>query len=164
MSVKYDKKGISLIALVLTIVVTIILATVTIVAVGDAITDTNKSEFAKEVYSIQSLVKQYNFKENKFPVVSQFVVDLSTLDSVGKEQFSSEPEYLTGSVTLYYIDLYEAGVENTTRGLKKDSDNTDVYLVSEATGKVYYLKGEKIGDNVYYTLNEELKSLVGLGK
>jgi type II secretory pathway pseudopilin PulG len=164
MNVKYNKKGISLIALVLTIVITIILASVTIVSVGDIINDTKKSEFAKELYSIQNLVKQYNFKENKFPVNSQTVVDLSTLDSIGKEQFSTEPGYSTGSVTLYYIDLYEAGVENTTRGLKKNSDSTDVYLLSETTGKVYYLKGEKVSNNVYYTLNAELKSLVGLGK
>lgn len=155
------RKGISLIALVVTIAITVILASVIVIQSGDIINKTTKSSFAKEIYTIQNLVKQYNFRNGKYPVSGDLDLNLSDIDPNFAEQFSSEPGYSNGTIKLQYIDLYEADIETTTRGTKEGSDETDVYVVSENTGIVYYLKGELIGGNIYYTLNQELKSLIG---
>ncbi len=155
------RKGISLIVLVVTIAITILLASVIVIQAGDIVDKTKKSSFAKEIYTIQNLVKQYNFRNGKYPVTEEINLSINDIDPNFADQFSAEPGYSSGNINLKYIDLYEADVETTTRGTKEDSDETDVYVVSENTGIVYYLKGELIHGYVYYTLNQELRSLIG---
>lgn len=155
------KKGITLLALTLTIAVILILASTIVLSSNDIIAKTKKSEFAKEVYTIQTLVKQYKFKNNVYPIDGSIEITLSEFDQNSVSQFSNEPTYSTGKITLEYIDLYEADVENTVRGNKKSGNQKDVYLVSNDTGRVYYLNGQKISGTVYYTLTDELKELIG---
>ncbi len=158
------KKGISLVALVCTMAVTLILLVTIGVSFNNIYQSTKKKEFANEIYSIQKLVEQYNFRNNKYPILNSSIeVDLSTLD-LGANQFLAETRDLTATITLRPLDLYEAGVQETNRGQQKDGDIKDIYLVSEKTGNVYYLKGEEIGNKIYYALNDELKKEIGLLK
>ena len=72
-------------------------------------------------------------------------------------QFSGET--ITNNVIeLYEIDLNEIGIENTEYG--NNTEGTDKYVVSQETGRVYYLKGVKFGSNKYYTLTEDLMKIV----
>ena len=80
------------------------------------------------------------------------------------DQFDKEGVKEGDKVELYTIDLNKIGAENITRGIKKDNNLKDVYAFSEKTGIVYYIKGYKVGKNVYYTLTDELKGQIGYGK
>lgn len=155
------KNGITLLTLVITIVVILILASVIVFESNDIIGKTRKSEFAKEIYTIQNLVKQYKFKNNSYPISGNVNISLNDLDPDYVSQFSNEPNYSSGNIILSTLDLYEADVENTVRGNKKNSNEKDIYLVSESTGIVYYLAGQTISGNVYYTLTDELKDIIG---
>lgn len=159
-----NKKGISLVALICTIAITLMLVVTIGISFNNIYQSTLKKEFANEIYSIQKLVDQYYFKNNKYPTLAGSVdIDLSSLE-YGADQFVAETRLLTETITLKPLDLYEAGVQETNRGQGRDDDNKDIYLVSEKTGVVYYLKGEEIGNKTYYALNDELKREIGLIK
>lgn len=132
-----EKKGISLAALVCTIAVAVIILSAVTVSYSNIINTTKKREFANEIYTIQKMVEEYYFKNNKYPIS----------DSATNE-----------------IDLYELGVNEVKRGLKKDGEENDIYVVDETTGKVTYKKGEKIGGKIYNSLEDydnELKKELG---
>ncbi len=159
---KYNKKGITLAVLIVTIIITMLLVSAIVVSYSSIKNSTKKKEFAKEIYSIQQLVDAYKFKNEKYPVNTNITFSIATLENEDKIQFINEPGYSSNEVIFKIIDLYEAGIESTTRGMQKNSNTNDIYVVSENTGKVFYLKGEEIGDRVYYTLSDDLKKEIGL--
>lgn len=159
------KSGISLIVLVLTIAIMLILSTVITVSAGNIVENVKKEQFAKEIYEVQNVVDKYKFENNDYPYIynenEKKQITINIQDSI--EQFQDE-EIIDNFVTLYQINLPEAGIENLSRGVEKEGEVKDVYAFSSKTGKIYYIKGIKIGDEVYYTLTEDLKKLLGLGK
>lgn len=142
------KNGINLIALVCITFVLLILSGTIIVSFNNVFNSTREKEFANEIYSIQKLVDQYYFKNRVYPVKGEEVsfIDSENNTIVGKE-----------------IDLYEADVNESKRGKRRNSDSKDIYIIS-ADGVVYYMKGEEIGDNIYYKLTNDLKKKIGLLK
>lgn len=159
---KSKKDGISLLVLVITIVVTIILASTIVISYNAITTSTLKKEFAKEIYTIQKQVEQYKFMNNIYPLGEDITIDLSTINESNKIEFKDENGYESGKIILKKIDLYEAGVESVKRGVAKDGDTADVYAYSTVTGKAYYIKGVKISKVMYYSLTDELRKQIGL--
>lgn len=161
--VKNNKKAISIVALVCIIFIMLILVSTITVSFNNIYISTKKKEFANEIYSIQKLVDQYYFRNNKYPILdNQVKIDLAMLKKEEATQFEEETDDLEDEVFFSELNLYEAGADSVKRGQKSDSDFDDIYIVSETTGKVYYKKGQKIGNNVYYTLTSELKKQLGL--
>jgi len=157
----FKKRGISLIALVATIIVALIILSTVIFAFESIVNNTKKSEFAKEAYTVKKLVLNYEFMNSKYPTKDQITVDLTTLNETSKNQFSDEPGYATGSIILGTVNLSQAGVDNIVRGTTKYGDN-DIYAFSVTTKKIYYLMGELIGNDIYYTLTDELYKLIDI--
>ena len=162
------KKGISMIALLITIAVFLILLTVIIISSDKIINNTKKKQFAREIYEVQNLVDKYKYEKEEYPYT---ILDDNTKESMSiditddlTDQFDKEGVKEGDKVELYTIDLNKIGAENITRGIKKDNNLKDVYAFSEKTGIVYYIKGYKVGKNVYYTLTDELKGQIGYGK
>ena len=143
------RKGITIITLILTALMMVILASVVVVSYNNILVSTQKKEFANEMYTIQKLVDNYKFMNNKYPVKSGEVTPRNLNSSFYGE-----------SGTYSELDLYEAGVEETSKGHKKNS--SDIYVVANNTGTVYYVGGYEIGGNIYYTLTDDLKKSVGL--
>lgn len=160
---KNNKKGITFMVLVITIVFILIITSTLSLSFFNIIDSTNKKEFANEINSIQKLVDQYKFMNNKYPVTDNiFTFNISTLSVDEKVQFSSEEGYDDNEVILNEINLYEAGADEVTRGIRRNDNELDVYVLSETTGRVYYLKGEEYNGVRYYTLTEELKNSLGI--
>lgn len=162
------KKGISMIALLITIAVFLILLTVITISSDKIINNTKKKQFAREIYEVQNLVDKYKYENEEYPYTN---LDDNTKESMSiditddlTDQFDKEGVKEGDKVELYTIDLNKIGAENITRGIKKDNNLKDVYAFSEKTGIVYYIKGYKVGKNVYYTLTDELKGQIGYGK
>ena len=162
------KKGISMIALLITIAVFLILLTVITISSDKIINNTKKKQFAREIYEVQNLVDKYKYEKEEYPYT---ILDDNTNESISiditddlTDQFDKEGVKEGDKVELYTIDLNKIGAENITRGIKKDNNLKDVYAFSEKTGIVYYIKGYKVGKNVYYTLTDELKGQIGYGK
>ena len=155
------KEGISLLAMLVTVIILLILVTTIMVSYDAIKNSTLKKEFAHEIYAVQKLVDEYKFKYNKYPVKEIKNVSLTNVEQTSKEQFSTEPSFDTGIIELYELDAYEAGIESLARGVKKDGNENDIYVISQNTGKVYYLKGVVIDGKIYYALNDELKKEIG---
>lgn len=154
------KKGISLATLSIVVLLMIILATTITTTGAFVLNNSKKVKFASEIALVQEMVDEYASKKlDEYPTSSVVVVDLSNVSSNAIAEFSEEIEN-KNEITLYEIDFSLLGKTDLTYGNKQNDDETDVYAVSKKTGKVYYVKGVKIGKNVYYTLNDELKSSI----
>lgn len=154
------KKGIAMATLVVIISVMLILLSV-ITITGINISNTSrKIAFASEIKMLQDSVDGYITKNlGEYPVSEFVTIDLSLASDDVKKQFEDNgEEILDSKVVLSKIDYTKLDLISLTRGTSDTTD--DIYVVSTRTGKVYYAKGLKIGNNTYYTLTDELKSLI----
>lgn len=154
------KKGITLAILSIVILLMIILIT-TITTTGTmAINNSRKMKFASELALVQELADEYaNNNEGEYPVSSSLEIDLSNVTSSSINQFNDEVKNVS-KIILYQIDFSILGKTDLIYGNKAKGDLTDVYAVSKETGKVYYIKGLKIGKVTYYTLTDDLKDSI----
>ncbi len=154
------KKGVSLIALLSTVIVLGIITSVVIVSGYDIITETEKKEFATEVLSLQKMIKERIITTGEEKIIGEKVVldgdsNLPVNIQGLLDEMQLEPNVQAGQKELYTIKLENLGIENLRRG-NKNQGQDDVYLYSKVTGKVYYKNGEKIGGNFYYTYSNDL--------
>lgn len=160
---KKSKKGVSLIILVVVIIIMGTLVGMVTISTKGMMEETNAREFASELKQLEYLVKQSKKLDDN--VVLDFVphvLTVSTLTAEQKEQMSEEIVSGVTSITLYELDFNVLDVNDTTYGKKENGDTNDVYVVSNTTGNVYYLKGFKWEDKTYYTLTNELNELLGI--
>ena len=157
------KKGITFISILATIVVIMILIGAVVISANNLIPETIDKKFANEIYTIQKKVEEYNFKNSTYPVED---VNINyTIPDGYQEQFNGET-IQNSTVVLKPINLAKADIEDSYYGNKQDGED-DIYVVSETTGKVYYLKGYKGNSKdtkgkVYYTLTSDLSKLIGI--
>jgi hypothetical protein len=119
------------------------------------------ANFATEISTIQDAVDAYlSSNPNDYPILNSVNVNLTNVSQTNRLQFTNNGDIITNnSINLYEIDYNKINYTNLQYGTKKN-DNTDVYLMSASTSKVYYIKGFKSGENVYYTFNDELKKVI----
>ena len=149
------KKGVTMVTLVVLAVVLLILVSLTTVAIMRNLENTQKMEFTMELNVIKSEIDTFKDKNGTYPITAE-VMDISNISDSMKDKFYDE--FANNNSSLSVIDLSKLNIKNLKYGLGSSLD--DKYLVSNITGKVYYLKGVKIGDETYYCANEELTSLI----
>ncbi len=147
------KHGISLVSLMVTIVIMVILASSVTISAFSSINNSRKITFATEISLIQEAIANYYIKNNSLPISEK--VEKNILGN--EEQFKNE-KIQEGIVILYKIDLQKLGNFDLVYGKEKSKD--DIYAVSKDTNIVYYVAGISIGENVYYTLTDELKNTI----
>lgn len=158
-----NKRGVSFIALVIIVIVMGILVGITTLSTKGLLQETDAREFASELKQIEYLVSQSKtLNDNKNLNFEARVLSLSNLTSEQKEQMSAEITSGATQITLYEIDFYDIDANDTIYGKKENDDANDVYVVSNTTGKVYYLKGFAWSGKMYYTLTDELKELLSI--
>jgi len=153
------KKGITLLALVATmVIISILLTTVTISGIA-TVNNAKKMTFGSEISLIQESVDAYNAKNNgEFPISNSIQLDISGVTANSKSQFDGET--ITGNkVVVYEVDYKILGITSLKYGLGKNGPE-DMYVVSKDTKKIYYAKGIPVGNKTYYTLTDDLKSLI----
>lgn len=155
------KQGITIALLVGTVVILLIIVSAITVSYANIKDTTNKREFAKEIYTIGTLLEKYRFEKGTYPEKGEFTLDLNSINGNSRDQFATEPSYASNTILLSKLDLASMDVETVNRGMEKEG-NTDIYAVSKSTGNIYYIQGEKIGNTVYYTLTDELKGLIAV--
>ena len=161
-----NKYGITMIALIITIMVALILISAGIVTVSNSISDATLTAFAEDLNTVQDQINLYYLQNNSFPTNS---VDEEALSQgqvknlvTDQETFVNELE-LNGELNeddnlgaFYKIDLSKINIENTVRGTQKEGDESDIYVVSAITMKVYYIKGLVMGKEIYYSLTPKI--------
>ena len=138
------------------IVVILILSSVIAVSSYNSIQNSRKLMFAVEIASIQEEVTKYHDDSlnNEYPTNnSKYTLDLSSVTNSSLDQFSGEPK-TDNQVELYEVDFSFLGITDTKYGKKKI--DSDVYVLSKETGRVYYVQGVKANNKTYYTLTNDL--------
>lgn len=146
------KRGISLISLVIVIIVMVIIAGIIVVSGFSSIQTTKINTFALEILNIQDSVSDYYFRYEKYPLARDYTLNISNIESESLYQFDEET-IIDNVMSFKVVDLSLLGINDTEFG--KDEGN-DVYVLSEKTGKVYYINGIEYDGTVYYTLTDEL--------
>ncbi|MDD2376659.1 MAG: type II secretion system protein [Clostridia bacterium] len=153
------KKGITLLALVATIVImSILLTTVTISGIA-TVNNAKKMNFASEASLLQESVEAYSTKNNgEFPIGDSIQLNITGVTPDSLMQFDGEV-IIDNKVVLYELDYELLGITSLKYGLGQNGPE-DIYVVSKDTNRVYYAKGIPVGNVTYYTLTDELKSLI----
>lgn len=138
------KKGITIITLIIMVVVMIILTTTVTITGVQALNNSKKLKFASELVFMQETIDNYSKENSGYLPITGSEITNSNLP---------EGQY-------YEIDTSLLGIIETTYGRKLNNDTNDIYVISKADNKVYYLKGLKIGNKVYFTLDDELKNII----
>lgn len=155
-----QRKGISLASVVITTVVIMLLTTTITISVKKILENSDKISFASEIDTLQTSINSYYLAEKEYPTLGEnIVIDITKIDE--KNIFKDE-NIVDGKVILNKIDYDKINYVSLKYGISLDEG--DIYAISEITGKVYYVKGIKIGNTTYFTLTEELEKLLSKGK
>ena len=155
------KKGITLIMLTITMVILLILLSTVTITGFNTYNNNQKLSFATEINMIQMMVDTYKTKNDGiYPTNAEFELNIAGVTESAKVQFANET-MTNNKINLKKIDYDKLGVSSLKYG-NGSGGEVDSYLVSEKTGIVYYAKGVKIGSNTYYTLTDELKTMVSV--
>ena len=171
-----NKKGISIIVLLITVVLIVILTSMITIEVGNSIRDARKVSFANELTKIEDSLELYYTQNGTFPVLEEngknveYVYNEIELSSKTSEKIALNPEFLTefkeelvnnldltegesivSDTVFYKIDLAKLGILNTRLGTGKDGEN-DIFVMAYPSLNVYYIKGVKVEDSRYFSL------------
>lgn len=155
---QYTKnRGMTLIALVVSIIISLILLSVTIVVIKNSMDNATLTSFGNEINDIQDATASYYVLKNELPKKDDKTVisKAELIDLVGTTNAASFTEELSlngdTDVNEYYqLDLYKLESKNSTKGLEAGGTN-DIYVISYPSINVYYLKGVKVKNKMYYS-------------
>ncbi len=151
------RKGVSLLAIVISVAIILAISGTAIFEYRQIVIKARKRELATDFYLMSKAIKDYEFINSKLPVTDKITISIP----VGYEaQFKDEPDLDgDGRIELKYVDYNKLNTEELVRGMQKNG--TDFrYAMSEWTDRLYYLKGENIEGNIYYTLTNDLSELL----
>ena len=154
-----SKKGISLIALVITLIIMMILASVALYTSADATNNAKLTSFTEDLTNMEDLVSEYYLTNNELPIVSgvSYVkADVLGLCTNGVETLSEEiTTNGDNSAVFFKLDLAKLPIESSSRGMEQEG-STDIYLISSQNFNVYYLQGEEIANQYYFSFTKDL--------
>ena len=152
--------GISLIALLLTIITILILVSAVVIMVGSNMDSSRLSRFVDEISQIQDAVDSQYIMNNSIPTSSEKLsVDEVTdlIESRYRTDFEEEINLNSDNTSEFYkVDLNLIEIDN----LNLADNNSREYIVSYPNLNVYSLKPIKIDDVVYFSITSKLDNIV----
>ncbi len=153
------KQGITVSVLVITIIVLTILAGAITVSTLSTVNYSKLSSWVSEISYIQEVVEEQNNVSSNMDYTMQ-QIELSISSNVSDEQFEGEDISEDNKLILKTLDLGKLKITNTVYG--NLDTTTDVYAISEKTGRVYYVQGIEIDGQMYYSLTDSLRQRFNL--
>lgn len=151
-------KGITLISLIITILVMLIIATVTVIGITNLVDTGKKTAFATDLKNVEEAVALYYNDNGSFPTTTVYTLNgLKTLSAAAATKLEQEiAENDDTSGTFSEVNMSELNITGGTRGKKADGDGSDIFVISSENMRVYYPKGRKIGGETYFSLTANL--------
>ncbi|MEG0074211.1 MAG: hypothetical protein RR751_06945 [Clostridia bacterium] len=152
-----NKKGISLIILVITIIVLAILVVSVIGGATLAVNNAKMVTFADELAAIEENILSTITLGAELPLENAQYTKAQLLSLASRQQdLSSEINTNTDNNSKFRIvDLKKLGANKATYGSRKNG-TSDIYAVSLSTYNVYYVEGLKVGADRYHSLTKKL--------
>lgn len=117
------------------------------------------SMYAMELLNIQNSVDEYYYKYDKYPAYTNILLNVSDIELGDLYQFEDET-IEDETISFKSIDFNLIGINDLRYGTSNQT--RDIYVLSENTGKVYYLLGVEYNGKIHYTLTEEMYNLAGI--
>lgn len=140
------KKGVSLLIVIIAVIVMLIIISSATVIGNGSITSANYEEYVSELNRVSDNVNEYYVENKELPVTGEVV----SATSLGNEFLANMKDKGDLEENLYIVDLSKLKDSTIKKGKGSVADQ-DIYLVTENTQNVYYLKGFKYKAKVYFT-------------
>lgn len=139
------KKGLSLSTVVIAISIMLILISSVSVIGSSAITSANFEEYKSSIDRVADEVNIYVTDNGTLPVTNEVIA----INSLGQDFLNQVKENGDLANKFYLVDISKLNDYNIKKG-RGNVENKDVFLVTENTNNVYYLKGFKYRGKVYF--------------
>lgn len=139
------KKGLSLSTVVIAISIMLILVSSVSVIGSSAITSANFEEYKSNIDRVSDEVNIYVTDNGTLPVTNEVIA----INSLGQDFLNQVRENGDLANKFYLVDISKLNDYNIKKG-RGNVENKDVFLVTENTNNVYYLKGFKYRGKVYF--------------
>ena len=139
------KKGLSLSTVVIAISIMLILVSSVSVIGSSAITSANFEEYKSNIDRVSDEVNIYVTDNGTLPVTNEVIA----INSLGQDFLNQVKENGDLANKFYLVDISKLNDYNIKKG-RGNVVNKDVFLVTENTNNVYYLKGFKYRGKVYF--------------
>ena len=139
------KKGLSLSTVVIAISIMLILVSSVSVIGSSAITSANFEEYKSNIDRVSDEVNIYVTDNGTLPVTNEVIA----INSLGQDFLNQVKENGDLAIKFYLVDISKLNDYNIKKG-RGNVENKDVFLVTENTNNVYYLKGFKYRGKVYF--------------
>lgn len=139
------KRGITVSTLTITVIIMLILVSISTVVGIRSIKTASYEEFLSKISRVSDDVNQYFLENKKLPVTDEIIAKEGLSNELKLEISNNQDDYNN----LYVVDMNKLRSENVKIGFGSVND-LDVFIVSENTNNVYYLKGFEYKGNTYY--------------
>ena len=139
------KKGLSLSTVVIAISIMLILVSSVSVIGSSAITSANFEEYKSNIDRVADEVNIYVTDNGTLPVTNEVIA----INSLGQDFLNQVKENGDLANKFYLVDISKLNDYNIKKG-RGNVENKDVFLVTENTNNVYYLKVFKYRGKVYF--------------
>lgn len=139
------KKGLSLSTVVIAISIMLILISSVSVIGSSTITSANFEEYKSSIDRVADEVNIYVTDNGTLPVTNEVIA----INSLGQDFLNQVKENGDLANKFYLVDISKLNDYNIKKG-RGNVENKDVFLVTENTNNVYYLKGFKYRGKVYF--------------
>lgn len=153
------KKGITLMALAITIVVMIIILGTIVTGLSLSVTDTEMGAYAQDLRTIEEAIT-IKMAENEYDFLIERAITkndiLAQVDADKANQLTEEFE-LNGdknSLEFYIVDVDKLNLKRNKYGKEKQLPNAIV--ISKETANIYYVKGKKFQGKTYFSTSSRL--------
>ncbi len=147
-----DKKGITLVTLSIAIIIMIIITSTLIFNISTGTKVKNLNDMYHDIEKLKDKVDIYYSKYRSLPIVEERYENINNIASINpndnNEYYVIDLEALE-NITLAYGRDYEKYKSNPSASL------TDLYVINARSHTVYYIKGIKFDNQMYYTIPEE---------
>ena len=159
-----NQKGITLIALALTVVIMAILAFTIAVDFTPYGTEKTRTDFESDLMAIEEEVSQYYAKNNELPVLNRYS---NTSMIAGVRNLNDNDTYYVidlNKITanLHYGSDFDKVLRKDAATVITDADDIlDIFIINENSHTVYYPKGVEYFDRIHYRLAEPYTDVDG---
>ena len=140
-----NKRGISLVVLIVAVVVMLIIVTSAVVIGAGSITKANFQEYQSSISRMSNLVNIYYTENNELPITG-YVLDPKSISYDFVNEVNSRNDEFN---KLYIVDTSKLKMTTIDIGSGTIEDK-DIFVVSENTNNIYYVKGFKFEGKVVH--------------
>ena len=158
-----NKKGVSLVILIMTIIVMVVLASTVTLQVVSTARNERLSVFVNNLIVIEEYMDSCNILKEDLPYTEELTLAQvkNLVGSTNLSKFNEELNKRGDASTAVFkkIDVSKIGIRKEFYGREEKGAN-DIFVYSEATGTAYYLLGVDYKGVMYFCINEDVTSFV----